>query len=94
MIEFEWDPLKNILNLGKHGVSFEEAQTVFLDDSAILYEDVEHSETEERYILLGLSQMASVMVVVHCYRKEDTVIRIISARKATKSEAEVYLKQK
>ena len=93
MIEFVWDPAKDILNQRKHGVSFEEAQTVFLDEGAILYEDVEHSETEERYLLLGLSSAANVLVVVHCYRKDDTIIRIISARKATKTETEVYLKQ-
>ena len=93
MIEFTWDPIKDILNQRKHGVSFEEAQTVFFDERALLYEDVEHSETEERYILLGFSLAANVLVVVHCYRGDDTIIRIISARKATRTEADVYLKQ-
>lgn len=93
MIEFTWDPVKNLLNQRKHGVSFEEAQTVFLDESAILYKDIEHSDDEERFILLGLSRGAKILVVVHCYRQDDTVIRIISARKATLSETDVYLEQ-
>lgn len=91
MLSFTWDPVKNLSNQRKHGISFEEAQTAFLDETAILYRDIDHSDSEDRYILLGLSLTAKVLVVVHCYRKNDSVIRIISARRATKNEIKTYL---
>jgi uncharacterized protein len=89
-IQFEWDPAKSRSNKRKHGVSFEEAQTVFLDENAIRFYDPDHSEDEDRFILLGLSIRIRVLVVCHCYRVNDTVIRIISARRADKTEAEDY----
>lgn len=89
-IIFEWDDNKNIINKKKHNISFEEAQTVFYDDQALLIADPEHSENEERFIILGFSKKANLLVVCHCYRSAETVIRIISARKATKKESEEY----
>lgn len=90
MIRFEWDENKNRINLRKHGVSFGEAKTVFYDDAALVIDDPEHSEEEERFIILGLSTQANLLVVCHCCRESDTVIRIISARKATKTESRYY----
>ena len=87
---FEWDDAKNIINLKKHGVSFEEAQTVFFDDNAIEFDDPDHSLDEERYLLLGFSQSLKILVVCHCYRDSESLIRIISARKATKKEQKAY----
>lgn len=87
---FEWDPNKNISNQKKHKISFEEAQTVFYDDNALLIDDPDHSEEEERFILLGFSHRANMIVVCHCYRHSDSVIRFISARKATRNEERVY----
>ena len=89
-IEFEWDPKKARANLKKHGVSFEEARSVFYDDEALFRDDDEHSQAEDRFVLLGLSSILRILVVVHCFRGEDDVIRIISARKATPSEAGQY----
>ena len=89
-IRFEWDENKNSSNQKKHGVSFEEAQTVFYDENALLIDDPDHSQEEERFILLGFSHMANMLVVCHCYRQSDSVIRIISARKATKNEERAY----
>ena len=89
-IEFEWNPAKSRENKRKHGVSFEEAQTVFLDENAIRFYDPDHSEDEDRFILLGLSIRLRMLVVCHCYRVNDTVIRIISARRADRTEAEQY----
>ena len=89
-ISFEWDENKNSSNKRKHGVSFEEARTVFYDENALLIDDPEHSEDEERFVILGFSEKARVLVVCHCYRSEETVIRIISARKATKNEMKYY----
>lgn len=89
-IRFEWDENKNTINRQKHKISFEEAKTVFYDENALLIDDPDHSETEDRFILLGLSREAKLLVVCHCYRQSDTVIRIISARKATKTEAKYY----
>jgi hypothetical protein len=91
-IRFEWDPHKNEINQKKHKISFEEAQTVFYDDEALLIADPEHSQEEDRFIILGLSKQANLLVVCHCYRASDTVIRLISARKATKNEARQYHK--
>lgn len=90
MIKFEWDENKNRTNQNKHGISFTEAQTVFYDDEALVIDDPEHSEEEERFIILGLSSKANLLVVCHCYRASETVIRIISARKATKTESQYY----
>ncbi|MCI9575283.1 MAG: BrnT family toxin [Clostridiales bacterium] len=89
-IYFEWDEKKNDINQKKHGISFEEAKTVFYDEEALVIDDPEHSEEEERFIILGLSKKANLLVVCHCYRASDTTIRLISARKATKSEAKQY----
>ncbi len=89
-IKFEWDPNKNESNKKKHKVSFEEAQTVFYDENALVIDDPAHSREEERFIILGFSKKANLLVVCHCYRESDSVIRIISARKATKSESEQY----
>lgn len=91
-IKFEWDENKNRTNQNKHGISFTEAQTVFYDDEALVIDDPEHSEEEERFIILGLSNKANLLVVCHCYRASETVIRIISARKATKTESQFYSK--
>jgi len=90
MLFFEWDPVKAAANLSKHKVSFEDAQTVFSDERARLIDDPDHSEDEERFLLLGLSSSLRLLVVAHCYRSTDNVIRIISARKATADEARHY----
>lgn len=90
IIRFEWDEGKASTNLKKHGISFDEAATVFYDESAILFDDPEHSENEERFILIGISENANLLVVCHCYRQSETVIRLISARKATKTETKQY----
>ena len=87
---FEWDLDKDKSNTKKHGVSFAEAKTVFYDQHAIQFFDPEHSEDEERFILLGTSFTSTTMVVCHCFREEETLIRIISARKADKDEEQVY----
>ncbi len=87
---FEWDENKNVINKNKHKISFEEAKTVFYDECALVIDDPEHSAEEERFIILGFSIKANLLVVCHCYRATDTVIRIISARKATKNEAKYY----
>ena len=91
-IKFEWDDNKNEINKKKHRISFEEAQTVFYDSEALVIDDPEHSEQEERFIILGLSKKANLLVVCHCYRESDSIIRIISARKATATEARYYHK--
>jgi uncharacterized DUF497 family protein len=85
-LRFEWDPRKNAGNRRKHGVGFEEAETVFLDDHALVLVDPDHSTEEERFILLGLSATRRMLVVCHCYRASGNVIRLISARKATTAE--------
>lgn len=89
-IRFEWDENKNEINKKKHKISFEEAKTVFYDSEALVISDPEHLQEKERFIILGLSQKANLLVVCHCYRASDTVIRIISARKATKTESRQY----
>lgn len=86
MILFAWDPKKNESNLKKHGISFDEAQTVFYDESAIRYFDPDHSFAEDRFLMVGMSRKLRILIVCHCFREDDTTIRIISARKATKSE--------
>ena len=89
-IRFEWDKNKDRENRRKHGISFDEAQTVFLDENAIRYFDPDHSEDEDRFIMLGISFALRVLIVCHCYRQDDEVIRIISARKADKREEKEY----
>jgi len=94
---FEWDETKDETkdetNQTKHDVSFEEAQTVFFDERAIQFNDPDHSIDEERFLLLGFSQRLKVLVVCHCYRSNESIIRIISARKATKKEQKVYFRR-
>ncbi|MEO6445309.1 MAG: BrnT family toxin [Gemmatimonadaceae bacterium] len=87
---FEWDPRKAAQNVRKHGVSFEEARTIFEDAEALILADPDHSAEEERFILLGLSAALRVLVVIHCERGDGAVIRIISARKADRQERAVY----
>ena len=89
-LSFEWDPRKAASNRRKHGVSFEEARTAFLDEDGLQIADPEHSGTEERFILLGLSSYARVLIVCHCFRSRDEIIRIISARRANAHERAVY----
>lgn len=89
-LRFEGDAAKAASNLRKHGVSFDDAQTVFYDDHALLLDDPDHSTTEERFILLGLSATARVLVVVHCYREASETIRLILARKALPGERARY----
>ena len=91
-IRFEWDLKKAEGNLRKHKVSFEDAQSVFVDEQALLIDDPDHSEDEDRFVLLGMSQSLRLLVVVHCYRAEGKVIRIISARKADARERSIYRK--
>lgn len=90
-IKFEWDNNKAQANIEKHGITFHEASTVFSDESAILFDDPEHSMEEERFMLLGMSSQARMLIVCHCYRSADNIIRIISARKATKTETRQYI---
>jgi uncharacterized protein len=87
---FEWDPRKDAENQRKHRIAFEEARTVFADEYAVLLDDPDHSAAEDRFLLLGLSASFRVLVVVHTYRRRNDVIRIISARKATKPERQQY----
>ena len=88
--QFEWDENKDIINKRKHKISFDEAKTVFYDPSALLIHDPDHSDDEERFIIMGLSQSLNILVVCHCYRENDEIIRIISARKADKNETKHY----
>jgi uncharacterized DUF497 family protein len=83
---FDWDINKNLSNIEKHGVPFKEAATVFGDSAAVIIDDTEHSETEERFKIIGHSGNLRLLMVCHCYREDSSVIRIISARKATKKE--------
>jgi uncharacterized DUF497 family protein len=89
-LHFEWDDKKATANVKKHGISFEEAKSVFRDERAKLINDPDHSEDEDRFILLGLSETLRLLVVCHCYRGENHIIRIISARKATSKESKSY----
>ena len=89
-IRFEWDPRKAAANLQKHGISFAEAETAFYDDYAAISEDPDHSDDEERFLLLGVSGALRVLLVVHAVREAGSVIRLISARKATRSERAQY----
>lgn len=90
MLKFEWDPPKACANLKKHQVSFEEAKSVFYDEFAVQFFDEEHSSEEDRFFMLGMSSRAKLLIVCHCEREHGGVIRIISARKATKREGAFY----
>jgi len=89
-IRFEWDTSKADENFKKHDVSFEEAKSVFFDEDATEFYDDEHSEWEDRFLLLGLSKNLNLLLVCHCFRESESVIRIISARRATKKESKHY----
>ncbi len=87
---FEWDERKSRANRRKHGVSFDEARTTFLDENAMVIADPEHSDGEDRFVLVGLSTSLRILVVCHCYRRADEAVRIISARKANRVEQHHY----
>jgi len=89
-LKFEWDQKKDLSNIKKHGISFDEAQTAFYDEYAIHFFDPDHSEHEDRFLLLGTSFKLKTLVICHCFREEETVVRIISARKADKGEEQAY----
>jgi len=89
-LRFKWDKLKEKANIKKHGVSFDEASAVFYDENALQFFDPDHSESEDRFILLGISFKLRVLVVCHCFRESDTIIRILSARKADGDEENEY----
>jgi uncharacterized DUF497 family protein len=89
-LRFEWDERKSKSNRRKHGVSFEEAQTAFSDEHGLLIDDPEHSDDEDRFVLLGMSAALRILVVCHCYRGDGDVIRIVSARKADRQEQADY----
>ncbi|OGX41221.1 MAG: hypothetical protein A3C53_01390 [Omnitrophica WOR_2 bacterium RIFCSPHIGHO2_02_FULL_68_15] len=89
-ITFAWDERKNRVNQRKHGVTFDEAKTVFYDDQAMEFPDPDRSREEERFLMVGLSARLRVLLVCHCFREDDAVIRIISARKATRQESRYY----
>jgi len=89
-IQFEWDETKAEINLKKHKVSFEEARTVFFDPNALLIADPEHSNEEDRFIIMGISNKSRIVLVCHCYRENEEIIRIISARKANSNEVKQY----
>ena len=89
-IRFDWDDKKDHSNQKKHGVSFEEARTVFFDENARLADDPDHSADEDRFLILGMSRRLRLLIVYHCYRKNEDLIRIISARRATKLESAQY----
>ena len=95
MLRFEWDENKNTTNKTKHGISFEEATSVFYNDDSIVFDDPDHSSLdEERFLIIGYSNKANCLTVAHCLRENETVIRIISARRSTKSEREEFVKLK
>jgi uncharacterized DUF497 family protein len=89
-LRFEWDPAKDKANVRKHKVSFQEAESVFADEHARLLDEPDHSDGEDRYVLMGLSSRFRVLVVVHTYRGSENIIRLISARRATKAERAYY----
>ena len=89
-LRFEWHSTKSAVNAKKHGISFDEAKSVFSDENAKLISDPDHSDDEDRFLLLGISVRVRTLVVCHCYRGDDNIIRIISARKATTSERKIY----
>jgi uncharacterized DUF497 family protein len=89
-IHFEWDETKNKVNFQKHGISFEEAESVFFDECALLIADPDHSENEDRFVLLGLSAKLRLLLVCHCFEVDDGLIRVISCRKAKRKEISLY----
>jgi len=89
-LSFHWDPAKAKANRQKHGISFEEAQSVFYDENSRFMADSEHRADEERFLLLGMSSNPRILVVCHCYRESESGIRLISARRATKKEQSLY----
>ncbi len=93
VLSFDWDDNKNRINIQKHGLSFEEASTVFYDDYAIVFDDPDHSIDENRFLIIGTTNHAGLCIVSHCYRDHENTIRIISARLAAKSEKQVYNEQ-
>lgn len=93
MIRFTWDPAKALENERKHGITFEEAKTIFSDEGALLIDDPDHSEDEDRFIIIGFSSRARLLTVCHCYRESDEVIHIISARKSTRTESRQYIRE-
>jgi uncharacterized DUF497 family protein len=93
MLRFGWDEKKDEANKKKHGVSFEEAQSVFFDEDALEFDDPEHSEEESRFLIIGKSYILRVLLVCHCYRGKESMIRIISARKATSKERSYYYRK-
>ncbi len=93
-LSFRWDPRKERLNVKKHGVSFREASTAFYDEQAIQFFDPDHSEEEDRFLLMGISFKLRVLVVCHCYRESEEIVRLISARKANTNEEQEYWKRR
>ncbi len=93
-LSFEWDPSKATTNAAKHGITFEEAKNVFYDDDALVISDPDHSETEDRFVIMGASMQSRILVVIHCFRRSGSSIRIISARKAGKKEQKPYWENK
>jgi uncharacterized DUF497 family protein len=93
-LRFEWDHRKSSLNRHKHGITFHEAETVFLDDNALLIDDPDRSEREERFVILGFSVQLRVLVVCHCYRRGGDVVRNISARRANPAERRLYTQRR
>lgn len=89
-ISFEWDEHKNEINKKKHGISFETAREVFYDDAAVLFDDPDHSVGEERFLIIGMTNSLKICIVSHCYRGSDNIIRLISAREATRNERKIY----
>jgi len=87
---FEWNEAKSKANIRKHGISFEEAKSVFFDEYALLIADPDHSETEDRFLLLGLSAKLRLLLVCHCFEVDDNLIRVISCRKGTRKEMSLY----
>lgn len=93
-LRFQWDAGKEKANARKHGITFEEARTVFYDEHAIQFFDPDHSEDEDRFILLGMSFKLRTLVVCHCFRESETTVRLISARKADKDEEREYWRRR
>ncbi len=90
LLVFEWNKTKEKANIKKHGISFDEARTTFYDENAIQFFDPDHSEDKDRFILLGTNYKLNTLVICHCFREDETVVRIISARKADKDESKAY----
>ena len=93
-LRFKWDDEKEKINIRKHGISFDEARTVFYDEKAIQFFDPDHSEEENRFILLGISFKLRILVVCHCFRESETVVRLFSARKADRDEEQEYWRRR